>query len=277
MGEAEQHQAEQSPLEHSTVNLESQPVFSSRPDTLSFHDAAYYQDLLYRTVKIGTEIEFALPKGMKRDELAPQLIERLQPSQDMNNLGKLGVFDVSKEHCGVEIRVIGRHPHWGALLEQYQNIVAPLWQHGVRVRPTCGLHFHLLGIGLSEPIPEIIMANLWNMVRRYAPGIKFLTSGGESWQGLCRRRQHNAHQEFMNLSPAGLAMAEIQQRLRTSLNVPEHQNFFNLEHLLFDNQGRLTNVHVEFRFPDGDLAAHSITAKTFLFMAILYPKTTIIY
>ncbi len=248
---------------------ESSPIFSSRDDTLSFHEADYYQDLFYRTVKIGTEIEFALPKGMRRHSLVPQLTKDLKPSQDMNNLGRLGVFDVSKEHCGVEVRVIGRHPHWTALVDQYQRIVAPLWRNGVRIRPTCGLHFHLLGIALSEPIPEIVLANLWNMMRRYAPGIKFLTSGGDSWQRLCRRRQHNAHQEFLKLSPENLHCQDIQAILRQSFEVPEHQNFFNLEHVQFNEQGWLANFHIEFRFPDGDLSAFSITAKTFLFMAML--------
>lgn len=248
---------------------ETPPVFSVRGDTLTFQQADYYQDLLYRTVKIGSEIEFALPKGMKRDALVPILTKVLKPSRDMNNLGGLGVFDVSKEHCGVEIRVIGRHPHWTSLVEQYQQIVAPLWRNKVRIRPTCGLHFHLLGIGLSESIPEIILANLWNITRCYAPGIKFLTSGGESWQGLCRRRQHNAHQEFMSHDPGNYHCKEIQNILRTSLVVPEHQNFFNLEHIHFDKQDWLANFHLEFRFPDGDLSAYSIAAKTFLFMAML--------
>lgn len=206
---------------------------------------------------------------MVRDDLQPVLEDILQPSQSMDDLGRLGVFDVSKEHCGIEIRVIGRHPHWGALLAQYQQIVKPLLGYNVRVRPTCGLHFHLIGIGLAEPIPEIILANLWNMMRRYGPGIKFITSGGESRQGLCRRRQHNAHQEFMGDGPERVSMQDIQHRLRESFVVPEHQNFFNIEHLCFTDQGALQNFHVEFRFPDGDLSAHSITAKTFLFSVML--------
>lgn len=244
-------------------------VFSSRQDTLSFAEATYYQDLLYRTVKIGTEIEFALPKGAQRGDLEPALRRILEPSQSMDDLGRLGVYDISKEHCGIEIRVIGRHPHWGALLSQYQQIIEPLLQHNVRIRPTCGLHFHLIGIGLSEPIPELIMANLWNIMRRYAPGIKFLTSGGESQTALCRRRQHNAHQEFVKQSPELTSMQDIQLVLRESFDVPEHQNFFNLEHLLFTPKGELQNFHVEFRFPDGDLSAHSITAKTFLFLVMM--------
>ncbi|XOF34821.1 MAG: hypothetical protein ACL93V_05910 [Candidatus Electrothrix sp. YB6] len=245
------------------------PAFLTRPDSLTVPEARYFQDLLYRTVKIGTELEFALPKGVLREDLQPRVEQALQPSRDMNRLGALGVYDVIKEHCGVEVLVIGRHPHWDALLQQYQGIIRVLLAEKVRMRPTCGLHFHILGTGLAEEIPEIILANLWNMARIFAPGLKFITSGGKSKQGLCRRRQHNAHQEFMRLSPEEHSMQAIQALLKKSMDVPEHQNFFNIAHVCFNAAGKIRNFHLEFRFPDGDLCPVSITAKTFLFLIML--------
>lgn len=249
--------------------LNFRPAFLTRPDSLTLADARYFQDLLYRAVKIGTELEFALPKGVLRQDFQARIEEALHPSGDMNRLGELGVYDVIKEHCGVEILVIGRHPHWDALLHQYQRIILPLLVEKIRMRPTCGLHFHILGTGLAEEIPEIILANLWNMARLFAPGLKFLTSGGENRRALCRRRQHNAHQEFMRLSPEQQSMADIQQVLKKSLDVPEHQNFFNIEHVRFNESGSISDFHLEFRFPDGDLCPVSITAKTFLFLTMM--------
>ncbi|MCI5166090.1 MAG: hypothetical protein D3903_08325, partial [Candidatus Electrothrix sp. GM3_4] len=146
------------------------PAFLPRPDSLTLLDARYFQDLLYRAVKIGTELEFALPKGVLREKFQPRIEEALQPSGDMNQLGGLGVYDVIKEHCGIEILVIGRHPHWDALLNQYNRIILPLLAEKIRMRATCGLHFHILGTGLAEEIPEIILANFWNIARLFAPG-----------------------------------------------------------------------------------------------------------
>lgn len=249
--------------------LNFRPAFLSRPDSLTLPDARYFQDLLYRAVKIGTELEFALPKGVLREEFQPRIEEALQPSGDMNQLGELGVYDVIREHCGIEILVIGRHPHWDALLNQYNRIILPLLAEKIRMRPTCGLHFHILGTGLAEEVPEIILANLWNMARLFAPGLKFITSAGKNRQALCRRRQHNAHQEFMRLSPEKQSMSEIQDVLKKSMDVPEHQNFFNIEHIRFSESGNIANFHLEFRFPDGDLCPVSITAKTFLFMTMM--------
>ena len=242
--------------------MKDTPLFHKRADCLTVAEARYYQDLLYRTVKIGTELEFALPKGVLREDFQPQIEAFMEPSGDMNQLGRLGVYKVIKEHCGIELLIIGRHPHWESLVKQYSQIVLPLLKQKVRMRPTCGFHFHLLQVGASEDIPEIILANLWNISRCFAPGLKFLTSGGETREGLCRRRQHNAHQEFIRLCPSSMHMEQIQRQLKKSLDVPEHQNFFNLEHIRFNEKKQLQSLHIELRFPDGDLCPISMSCRS---------------
>jgi hypothetical protein len=64
-------------------------------------------------------------------------------------------------------------------------------------------------------------------------------------------------------------MSEIQRALKESDVVPEHQNFFNLENIRFTETGSISDFHLEFRFPDADLSATSVTAKAFLFLAML--------
>jgi hypothetical protein len=246
-----------------------EPILFRRDDTLRHEQAMYWKDLLYRTVKIGAELEFAVPKGVRKDEFMPKLIEKLQPSGDLGDLGEYGVFGVVSEHCGVEIQVIGRQPHFPALAEQYRNILLPLLAEGVRARPTCGLHYHMLAIGLSDPMPEIVLANVWNLTRRYAPNLRFLTSGGDSLQALCRRRNYASHLEMVRHTPGVQTMREIQQKLCESRQVPEHQNFLNLEHVRFTDNGNIRDFHLEFRFPDADLSPTSVVSKGFLFLAML--------
>ncbi|MGC9400485.1 MAG: hypothetical protein ACP5HM_15300 [Anaerolineae bacterium] len=246
-----------------------EPILFRRDDLLSHEAAMYWKDLLYRTVKIGTELEFALPKGVRKDDFFPELVETLKPSKDLNNLGEYGVFDVISEHCGIEIQVIGRQPYYPALVRQYHAILDPLLEKGVRARPTCGLHYHTLTIGLSEPMPEIILANVWNLTRRYAPHLRFLTSCGDRPEALCRHRTYTSHLEMVKHTPGSYTMQQIQQKLHTSKTVPEHQNFLNLEHVAFTENGAVKDFHLEFRFPDADIAPTSIVAKTFLFLAML--------
>jgi hypothetical protein len=245
------------------------PIILRRNDTLSLADGNYWKDLFFRTLKIGTEIEVAPAKGKVRQNFEKEINELLQPSGTYDLLGQSGVVNVSPEHCGIEIRVIGRQPYFRALQTQYLEITQALLSTGARARSTCGLHFHLITPTLAEPVPEIILANLWNFVRRYSPELRFLTSGGESRTALCRRRNYTSHIEMVHLSPIHASMAEIQQELKQSAAVPEHQNFFNLQHLKFTATGAVFPFHLEFRFPDADLSATSITAKTFLFFAML--------
>lgn len=244
------------------------PIVLRRDDTLSFSQVNYWKDLLYRVIKIGTEVEVAPPKSMDRQAFEDVVIAELGPSGTYDSLGPSGVVDVSPEHCGIEIRVIGRQPYFRVIQEQYLGIMTKLLQMGARARPTCGLHFHLLTPSLAEPVPEIILANLWNLVRRYSPELRFITSGGQSRSALCRRRNHTSHLEMVRYSPIHMTMAEIQKELCSSSVVPEHQNFFNLEHLRFTENGEIQPFHLEFRFADADLSATSITAKTFLFLAL---------
>jgi hypothetical protein len=245
------------------------PILLHHKHPLSPEQARYWKDLLYRVTKVGTELEVAPPRGMRRPEFETLVRRRLEPSNAFSFLGKLGVLDVQTEHCGIEIRVIGRHPDFWALQQQYQQIIGHLLALGARPKATCGLHFHLLAPDLAEPVPEVILANLWNLTRRYAPELKFLTSGGNRPDGLCRRRNHNSHLEMVHHSPVMTTMEEIQQALQTSRTVPPHQNFLNLEHLGFTPTGDVLPFHIEFRFPDADLCPTSVTAKTFLFMALL--------
>ncbi|MDY7040968.1 MAG: hypothetical protein SVX38_08905 [Chloroflexota bacterium] len=246
-----------------------EPIIFRRDDRLSHEEAMYWKDLLYRTVKIGTEVEFAMPKGMQKKDFMPPLVEALQPSRDLSNLGRYGVLDVISEHCGIEVQIIGRQPYYSALIEQYRRIFA-LLPEGIRARSTCGLHYHVLTIGLSEPVPEIILANVWNLTRRYAPYLRFLTSSGDSTTALCRRRNYTSHMEMVRYTPGVYSMREIQQLLHESRRVPEHQNFLNLEHVRFNEQGAVVDFHLEFRFPDADLSPTSIVAKTFLFLAMIF-------
>ncbi len=245
------------------------PLILRRLDTLNHTEANYWKDLLYRATKVGTELEVAPKKGMRRPAFEESVRRDLAPSGSLELLGTNGVLDVQAEHCGIEIRVIGRHPHFLALRRQYAGIMGVLLAHGARPRATCGMHFHLLTPGLGEPVPEIILANLWNLVRRYAPELKFITSGGQSREALCRRRNHNSHLEMVRLSPATMSMAAVQQKLEKSRAVPKHQNFLNLEHLKFTEKGDVLPFQLEFRFPDADLSPTSVTSKAFLFLALL--------
>ena len=86
------------------------PILFRRNDTLLLAEAAYWKDLLYRVTKIGAELEAAPKRGVKRPAFEEALRQALSPSGSFETLGENGVLDVKTEHCGVELRIIGRCP-----------------------------------------------------------------------------------------------------------------------------------------------------------------------
>lgn len=247
-----------------------QVSFQVKDEAITPKQALYWKSYLTSLVRVGVELEVAVPKGVRKTDLMPIFVEAFSPTKDMENLGELGVFDVVSEHCGIEIQVIGRKPYYPALLDQFKEILAVIKEYNMRIRATCGMHLHLIPIGIQEPVPAIILANVWNLTVKYAANLKYITSGGESFDALTRRRQHNSYLEMVNYDASETPICEIQKILKESKTVPEHQNFLNLEHLTFTpDMKSVTNIHYENRFPDMDICVYSIVAKIFLIQSIL--------
>ena len=47
-------------------------IFFERSDCLSHEESLYWKDLLYRVIKVGTELEYALPQGVKKRMSSPK-------------------------------------------------------------------------------------------------------------------------------------------------------------------------------------------------------------
>ena len=245
--------------------------------SLGAFQVKFWKNFLLHNLKVASEIEVAIPRGKQRDNFHRELKELLCPTRNYHYFGEYGVYDVIIEHCGIEIQVIGSVPYYPFLLTQYNKILSILALLGARTKATCGLHFHFLCETLLEPVPSIILENFWNFIRFFASELKYLTSAGERPRGICRRRNHNSHLELIKWEVGSFSLKEIQAFLRQSNQVPEHQNFLNLQHLNFNKKGDITNLHIELRFPDADICPTSLVAKIFLCLAILICAIDISY
>ena len=141
--------------------MEFEILFIKRNTMLSEEEAAYYKDLLYRTVKVGAELEVAVPKGVKRSLFQEQLEYFFLPGGEIGKPGRFGVYQVEKEHCGVEIKILGILPYWDILYSQFSDTISFVLNKGGRVKSTCGLHFHVLLPEKNMIIPE----NIFTFVR----------------------------------------------------------------------------------------------------------------
>ena len=119
--------------------------------------------------------------AMVREEMK----ELLQPSENVGVVGKSGAYKVVKddsllENGGIEIPTVGRRVYWPSFYKMCAEILEPLTQRfGGFVSERSGQHFHVLtgylprdGVHgevseLEQPLPEIILANLHQLFRRY--------------------------------------------------------------------------------------------------------------
>jgi hypothetical protein len=226
--------------------------------------AVYWKTVVSRSFKVGIEIEVINPPGTDRDEMKETLSRRLEPSRDNRRLGNTGVLNVSREIAGLEIKVIGRLPIFQHFIGHIRTIYGHLEQTGCLPDGRCGMHEHLLAVHLGEDMPSLILANLWNLTRWYAPALRFITSCGPSRDELTRRSGYCDHAELMALDAARMDMMEIKSVTEKSERVREHNNFLNIERVAFAGPELVKAFHFEYRFPDMDMTRIGTVAKAYL-------------
>jgi hypothetical protein len=83
--------------------LLDRPIVLHRKDALQPAEAGYWKDLLYRVIKIGTELEVAPKKNCDRPTFETVVCELLPPSKSLELQRANDVLDMSSERGGFEI------------------------------------------------------------------------------------------------------------------------------------------------------------------------------
>ena len=238
--------------------------------TLTPRDAELWMTVLPRSLKVGIEIEVVDPPDRVLGQVIDELVERLRPSHDNRRVGDHGVLTVSREHTGLEVKVIGQVPVYDHFIRQIHTVITTLQEMGCEPDGTCGMHYHLLAVNTGYELPAIVAANIWNLTRWYAPALRFLTSGGTALETLTRQCGYCDHSLFMALDPVVLPMREIKERTERSQKPKAHHGFLNIQRLSVSGRDTVSALHYEYRFPDMDMCPVSLVAKAFLFCAIAY-------
>ncbi len=251
------------------------PAYRFRPHegVLPDREAAYWRTMFARRFKVGMEIEVLHQPDVDRDALMSELERRLEPSKSNRRLGPLGVLSVSREIEGVEVKLVGRTPIFEHTVEQITSVFGHLRDVGCFPGGQCGMHHHYIANDLGHDLPPIILANIWNLTRWYAPALRFLTSGGHARGALTRRRLFCDHRLLLELDASERSMAEVKDAVDASRDPKAHYNFLNIEHVAFAATGRLRSMHLECRFPDADMSPLCAASKPFLFFALLLRAT----
>lgn len=247
--------------------------FVNEEEAISFEDVKKFVHYFKTQLRIGVELEKDNSRGRSRE-----LATALRPTHDYNRMGAFGVYDIvpdgSLSQNGQEVLVIGANEEFSSWHRKMKAIHEILKEHGYHETQKCGMHYHLLTVQ-QETIPEVIIKNLYQLVRYFSDALV--------WMGSCQRgagknrglSQWSKFHPMMTKSPVGRTIRELQQELGDrymAFNICGRG--FHAQHrgetgfLRFDGNA-VQGLHVEFRWPDGSDSPAHIVALGNLFRALV--------
>ncbi len=222
-----------------------------------------------------------------------EMRQLLSPSEFVGSVGKHGVLQVTKDNSllhngGIEVPTVGRRVHWSSFYRMCQNIIDPIVERGGFVNERCGQHFHVLagyldsnttrvGKTVSElevPMPEIILANLHQLHRRYELAMFWIMSSGATMNHLTRWARFR--QSLRRFSALGSRMQRVQAEMGEAIVGMNSASALRGKYASvayhfcrFDGGGDVSTFHIENRIADGVLSPAVATAWAMLCYALV--------
>lgn len=228
------------------------------------------------------------PEGIR------QLMKReFTPNNCYGVINKSGVHSVKQDGSllgdkGAEIITIGRRVNYWEFYNMFDNIIGLATKNGAYMNERCSIHMHVLSSyydktvesknnskshmpnyisELEKPLPEIVMINLHQLIRKYQNAL--------TWMGMAlpepqrRTRWEKFRVSVLDISPVMRGMRRVKDDV-FSISDGRKYGFVNYQFLKFSEDGRdLRTFHIEFRHLDGILSPTALSAFSCLWHAMV--------
>lgn len=217
----------------------------------------------------------------------------LKPTNFVGALGENGIYKVCRDGSlkgdgGIEIATVGRRVEFHSVHEMLTKVMDECKKKGAYTDERCSIHVHLLAsyltpgfaeddsgsnyiksevTELEKPMPEIIVANFHQLVRRYHCALIWLSAAGNDHTQLTRWEKfrksilpYSAVRQRMNVLVSGVGSASKSKRKYAMMNYEQMQ---------FDDMGNVSRLHVEGRYMDGNLSPAAVTAHACLLYGLM--------
>lgn len=226
------------------------------------------------------------------ETIRQEMKDLLQPTEFVGEVGKTGVFEVKRDNSlinngGIEIPTVGRRIHWQSFYNMCKGIIDPIVKRGGFVNERCGQHYHILagyfpsrgGIArpvseLEKPLPEVILANLHQLNRRYELAMFWIMSAGSSMESLTRWARFR--QSLSRFSALQSRMPKVQEEMgeailgmNTASSIKGKYASVAYHFCKFDSEKNVTTFHLENRIADSTLSPAVVTAWAMLCYAMV--------
>lgn len=246
---------------------------TNRLGRLSTRETEYWQMMFRKILKVGEEFEVQAPKEAYLDDIHDYFNSAFNPSRSIHHHGKYGIKEVTPDGSvphGVEVVTVGKRFDWKEFYNMNTHIMNTFHEHDIHTSHHTGMHIHLLAgytnndlTELERNVPEIILANFYQLHRIFAPELYWIASGGKDDYAITRymlfRRppfDYSATNTSMNIIREEMAEKYAKYQM------------INMNHCRFVRR-ELSTFHVEIRHPDTHLSPAVSTALVALEVALL--------
>jgi hypothetical protein len=227
-----------------------------------------------------------------------QVEKLLKPTNFVGQCGESGVYKVVRDGSldgdgGIEIATVGRRVEFGSLYEMISNIMNMCEERGAFVNERCSIHIHLLAsyltpgfssdgkpaddagskfiknevTELERPMPEIIIANFHQLIRRYHCALVWLSSAGVSNDQFTRWEKFR--KSILPYSAVRHRMGTVTANVGTASKSKRKYAMMNYEQMKFNKAGDVSRLHVEGRYMDGNLSPAVVVSHACLLYGLM--------
>lgn len=246
---------------------ESDKLFLKPEDGIPYNDIKKFKNLIEKNAVIGIELEAEFQRLPNQTTLAQQL--GVTNTTDMREVSELGVQSVAYDGSlgnGWEVRILGLNEPFHVTQQRITKIQKILDKNTAKYSKRAGIHYSVLLLQ-NYSLPEIITANIWNIVRAFSGALFYISSGHEKMSPqdtfIVRSGIQTYAKPHLSHSPTHRAMRDI-------ISGIGKYSQCNLSKTRFRADQQTKGLFVEFRGIDNLRTPSAITSLAYLYKAIVY-------
>lgn len=236
--------------------------------------------------------QYRYDPDLNPDAIRKSLGDTLQPNNCYGIVSPTGVHTITTDGSllgkkGAEIITVGRRVDYWEFFKMAENILKQAMAKGAYFNERCSIHMHVLasyysklvpnGEGMKAGIPdrvsemerdlpEIVLANLHQLVRRYQNAMTWMMMGLDTPDHLTRWEKFRV--SVLPYSAVTGSMKDVQSQVSHGSGGNKY-GWINYNQLGFADDGNIRRMHVEFRACDGLNSPSAIAAIACMYYALV--------
>jgi len=239
--------------------------------------------------------EFQFDPNKNPEAIRRFCTNKFNPSMSYGIVSASGVHNVVTDGSllgenGMEVITTGRRVDYWEFFRMSKDIIDTSVSKGAYINERCSIHMHGLasyygkipGLGdggggggpigsgnkineIEKSIPEIVLANLHQMMRKYQNAITWMTSALDDPSHLTRWEKFRI--SILGISAIPKNMREVRDDV-INVSGGNKYGWINYKFCQFDKKGDVNRLHVEVRVMDGTLSPSACAAFACLYYAM---------